>query len=84
VENGLHQAFSPRPVKRRAAAMWTMSGMSTIEYELHKITFKHSGVFITAVKKGLGINRTAVNPVWEPPSYSRDPSNFNRNSLLTP
>ena len=44
---------------------------------------RQNSVPITAVPKGLGINQTAVNPVWEPPSYSPDTSNFNRDIHLT-
>jgi hypothetical protein len=31
----------------------------------------------TAVTKGLGINQTAVNPVWESKSYSKNINHFN-------
>jgi hypothetical protein len=38
---------------------------------------RQNGISITAVAKGLGINQTAANPAWEPPSYSPDTSKFN-------
>jgi hypothetical protein len=43
----------------------------------------HNGVLFTAVTKGPGINQTAVNPMWEPLSYSPDKAEFNRNTPLT-
>jgi len=37
----------------------------------------------TAVAKGLGINNPAVNPLWEPISYSPDRAEFKRNTVGT-
>lgn len=38
---------------------------------------------LTTVAKGPGIDQTAVNPKWEPLSYSPDKAEFNRNTSLS-
>jgi hypothetical protein len=70
MEDGLHQAFSPRPVNGPAAAFRAVSGMSSIEYELHNAPFQPEQSYSTAVRKGLGFDQPAVYPWWEPQSYS--------------
>jgi len=52
-----------------------------MSFMLHPIQAEQG--FSTAVEKGLGINQTAVNPVWEPLSYSPGIPNFNRYIHLT-
>jgi len=78
VQKRLYKVFSSRPVKCGAAAIRAPSGFSSIEYEFHFAPFQAEQRSITAVSKGLEINQTAVDPVWEPISYSHDTSNFNR------
>ena len=45
---------------------------------------KQNCSLLTAVAEGLGMNQAAVNPVWEPSSYSHDTANFNRKTIRTP
>ena len=40
-----------------------------------------NGIAFTAVAKGLGINQTAVNPLWETPSYTPANPIFKRYTL---
>ena len=45
---------------------------------------KQNCSLLTAVAEGLGMNQAAVNPVWEPSSYSPDTANINRKTIRTP
>ena len=50
-----------------------------MSFMLHPIQAEQG--FSTAVEKGLGINQTAVNPLWETPSYTPANPIFKRYTL---
>ena len=57
--------------------------MNSIEYELHNAPFQAEPLSINRRCERAGINQTAVNPMWEPLSYSPNKAEFNRNTPLT-